>query len=64
MAKRIKRQIPLNLFPCKNCLLVVYRKYYNHNLKLMKSTALHDALWILEKGKIIKKQIVEKMTPG
>jgi|WetSurSiteA1Bulk_404760.scaffolds.fasta_scaffold664731_1 hypothetical protein len=64
MAKRIKHQIPLNLFPCKNCLLVVYRKYPNSDFKLQESTGSNETLLIIKEGEIVKKEVVEKMTPG
>jgi hypothetical protein len=63
MTPRIKNQVPLNLFPCKNCLLVVSRKYPNRKLKLIESTGLYDKLLIHEGKKIIKKETVKKMTP-
>ena len=64
MGPRVKNQIPLNLFPCKNCLLFVSRKYPNSAFKLKESAAPNDTLLILEEGKIIKKEIVKKMIPA
>lgn len=64
MASRIKSQVPSKLFPCKNCLLVVYRKYPQHHFKIEDSAGSNETLLILEDGKTVKTEIVEKMTPG
>jgi len=64
MVPRIESQVPLNLFPCKNCPLIVSQKYPNRDLKLKESAAPNDTLLILREGKIIKEEIVKKMIPG
>ena len=64
MASRIESQIPLELFACQDCPLVVYRKYPNRDFRLKESAARNDTLLILREGKIIKEEIVKKMTPG
>ena len=63
MALRIKSQIPLDLFLCKNCPLVVSRKYPSRKLKLKESTGTKDTLLIFEKQNIVKRETVKKMTP-
>jgi hypothetical protein len=56
-------QIPEGL-PCKNCLLVLYRKYSQCDLKLLESAEIEETLLVLERGIIIKEEPVTKMTPG
>ena len=63
MVTATKGQIPEG-FPCKNCLLVVYRKYPQCEFKLVESGEIEEALLVLEKGIVIKEEPVARMTPG
>lgn len=56
-------QIPESFFPCKNCLLVVYRKYPQSEFKI-ESGELEDRLLISKERTFIGEERVEKITPA
>ena len=52
-----------HLFPCKNCLLLVYRKYPGCSFKLKKYKS-EDRLLVFGMRRKVKEESVDKMTPG
>jgi hypothetical protein len=58
-----KGQVPEDLFPCKNCLLVVYRKYPQGEFKV-ESGKSEDRLLIFRGMTLIGQEPVEKITPA
>lgn len=56
-----KQTLPNGIFPCKDCVLIVQRKYAENEVRLNDSL---DTLLIYEDGEIIKREPVIKMTPG
>ncbi len=56
-----KTNLPDNIFPCKNCVLVVRKKYAGRRTEINDSM---DALLILEGDKVIKREAIRRMSPG
>ena len=56
-----KQKFPDDIFPCKNCLLIVQRKYGKYTMEINDSM---DTLLIYEGDEIIKREPIKKMTPG
>ena len=53
-----------NNFSCKNCLLVISKKYPNCEFKFVESGETEETLLVLEKGTVIREEPVAKITPG
>ena len=56
-----KQKLPDDIFPCKDCVLIVQRKYAKHKMEVIDSM---DTLLIYEGGEIIKRKPIRKMTAG
>jgi hypothetical protein len=56
-----KKNLPDDIFPCKDCVLIVQRKCAKNKMEISDSM---DTLLIHEGGKIIKKEPIRKMSPG
>lgn len=53
--------MPEDIFPWKDCLLIVHRKYTNSKTKVNVSM---NTLLIYEGGKVIEREPIRKMSPG
>jgi hypothetical protein len=56
-----KRSLPDDIFPCKDCVLIVRQRYADKRTKINDSM---DTLLIYEGGEVIKREPVRKMSPG
>jgi hypothetical protein len=56
-----KTSLPDDIFPCKDCVLIVRQRYADKRTKIHNSM---DTLLIFEEGKVIKREPVRKMTAG
>jgi hypothetical protein len=56
-----KTNLPNDVFPCKDCVLIIQRKYTNRKTNVNDSI---DTLSIYEGDKVIKREPIRKMTPG
>ncbi len=56
-----KKNLPVDIFPCKDCVLIVRQRYANKRTEINDST---DALLISEEDKVIKSESIRKMSPG
>jgi hypothetical protein len=56
-----KQKLPDDIFPCKDCVLIVRQRYADKRTKINDSM---DTLLIYESGEVIKKEPIRKMTPG
>lgn len=56
-----KQNLPDDVFPCKDCILIVRRRYAKNNMEVNDSL---DMLLILEGSEVIKREPVRKMSPG
>jgi hypothetical protein len=56
-----KQNLPDDIFPCKDCLLIVQRKYANHKMEVTNSL---DTLLICEGSEVIKREPIRKMSAG
>jgi hypothetical protein len=59
MARR--RNLPDDIFPCKDCVFIVRQRYADKRTEINDSM---DTLLIFEGGKVIKREPVSKMTAG
>jgi hypothetical protein len=56
-----KQNLPNDIFPCKDCVLVVQRKYTGNKMEVSDSM---DMLLIYEGSDVIKREPIRKMSPG
>ena len=56
-----KQKLPDDIFPCKDCVLIVHRRYAKNKKKISDSM---DTLLIYEGGEVVKREPVRKMSPG
>ena len=56
-----KQNLPDDIFPCKDCVLIVQRKYKGNRMEVNDSL---DTLLIYECGEVIKRETIRKMSPG
>ena len=56
-----KQKFPDDIFPCKDCVLMVRGKYAKNEIKINDSM---DTLLIYEDGDVIKRETIRKMSPG
>jgi hypothetical protein len=56
-----KTNLPEDIFPCKDCVLIVQRKYTGNKMEVSDSL---DTLLIYEGNKIIKQEPIRKMSAG
>jgi hypothetical protein len=56
-----KQNPPDGIFPCKDCVLIVHRKYAKNKMEVNDSL---DTLLIYEGSKVVKREPVRKMSPG
>ena len=56
-----KQNLPDDIFPCKDCVLIVQRKYTGNKMEVSDSL---DTLLIYEGGEVIKREPIKKMSPG
>ena len=56
-----KQNLPDDVFPCKDCVLIVQRKYAKNKMKINDSM---DTLLIYEGGEVIKRKPIRKMSTG
>ena len=56
-----KQKFPDDIFPCKDCVLIVKRKYATHKMEISDSM---DTLLIYQDGDVIKRETIRKMSPG
>jgi hypothetical protein len=56
-----KQNIPKDIFSCKDCLLIVHRKYTGNKMEVSDSL---DTLLIYKDGEVIKREPIRKMSPG
>ncbi len=56
-----RQKFPEDIFPCKNCLLIVPQKYTGNKMELNDSM---DTLLICEGNEIIKREPIRKRSAG
>jgi len=56
-----KANLPDDIFPCKDCVLIVRQRYADKRAEINDSM---DALLIFEDGEVIKRERIRKMSPG
>ena len=56
-----RQNLPDDIFPCKDCLLIVQRKYAKNKMEVNDSL---DTLLIYKGSKVVKREPVRKMSPG
>ena len=56
-----RTNLPDDIFPCKDCLLIVCQRYADKRTEINDSM---DTLLIYEGGEIIKRIPIRKMSPG
>ncbi len=56
-----KASLPEDIFPCKDCVLIVRQRYADKRTEINDSM---DTLLICEGGKVIKRELIRKMSPG
>jgi hypothetical protein len=56
-----RQNLPDDIFPCKDCVLIVRRRYAKNKKKISDSM---DTLLIYEGGEVIKRERIRKMSPG
>ena len=56
-----KQNLPDDIFPCKDCVLIVRQRYAGKRTEINDSM---DTLLIYEGGEVIKREAVRKMTAG
>ena len=56
-----KQNLPDDVFPCTDCVLIVQRKYKGNKMEVNDSM---DTLLIYEGGKIIKREPIRKISAG
>jgi hypothetical protein len=56
-----KQKLPDDIFPCKDYLLIVQRKYGNNKMEINDSM---DTLLIYEGSEVVKRKSIRKMSPG
>ncbi len=56
-----KQNPPDDIFPCKDCVLIVCQRYPDKRTKINDSM---DTLLIYEGGEVIKREPIRKMSPG
>ena len=54
-----KQNLPEDIFPCKDCVLIVHRKYTGNKMEVNDSL---DTLLIYEGGEVIKREPIRKMS--
>ena len=57
----MKPQLPEDIFPCKDCVLIVRQRYADKRTEINDSM---DTLLTYESGEVIKREPVKKMSPG
>ena len=57
----MKPELPKEVFPCKDCVLILHRRYTKHSMELNDSL---DTLLIYEGSEVIKTEPIRKMSPG
>jgi hypothetical protein len=56
-----KQNLPDDIFACKDCVLIVQRKYAKNKMEVNDSL---DTLLIYKGSKVVKREPVRKMSPG
>lgn len=56
-----KTNLPNDVFPCKDCVLIVRQRYADKRTEINDSM---DTLLICEGGEVIKREPIRKMSPG
>jgi hypothetical protein len=56
-----RQKLPVDIFPCKDCVLIVQRKYGNNKTEISDSM---DMLLIYEGSEVVKRKSIRKMNPG
>ena len=56
-----KQKLPDDIFPCKDCVLIVQRRYAKNRRKISDPM---DTLLICEGGEVIEREPVRKMSSG
>ena len=56
-----RANFPDDIFPCKDCVLIVQRKYAKNRMEINDSM---DTLLIYEGSKVIKREPIRKMSAG
>ena len=56
-----KQNLPDDIFPCKDCVLIVQRKYAKNKMEVNDSL---DTLLIYKGSEVVKREPVRKMSPG
>jgi hypothetical protein len=56
-----KTNLPDDIFPCKDCVLLVHRRYAKNRREISDPM---DTLLICEGGEVVKREPIRKMTPG
>ena len=57
----IQTQLHEEVFPCKDCVLIVHRRYTNNSMEVNDSL---NTLLIYEGSEVIKREPIRKMSPG
>jgi hypothetical protein len=56
-----KTNLPDDIFPCKDCVLIIRQRYTGKRTKINDPM---DALLIYEGGEVIKREPIREMSPG
>jgi len=56
-----KQNLPDDIFPCKDCVLIVQRKYAKNKMEVNDSL---DTLLIYKGSEVVKREPVRKMSAG
>ena len=56
-----KQNLPDDIFPCEDCVLIVHRKYPKNKMEVSDSM---DTLLIYEGSEVIKREPIRKMSTG
>jgi len=56
-----KTNLPDDIFPCKDCVLIVRQRYADKRTKINDSM---DTLLIFQDGEVIKREPIRKMSAG
>ena len=57
----LRQNLPDDVFPCKDCVLIVRQKYAKNKIRVNDSL---DTLLIYEGSKVVKREPVRKMSAG
>ena len=56
-----KKNLPDDIFPCKNCVFIIHERYADKRTKISDSM---DTLLIFNEGEIVKREPIKRMSSG